>query len=318
MWHILGLLALISGTAAASSAAPVEIAPQLYLLEGNFNPGQQPDGNTLIWRGEHGLVVLDTGRHRAHTQAILDFADASQLPIEAIVNSHWHLDHVGGNILLRASFPEAHVYASNGMEHALTRFLAKYKTSLQGLLDDPATDAADKDAYTKELALLQHPQALRPTDVVTTAQTAQLGGQTLQFGVEAHAATSADLWILDTARSVLASGDLVTLPVPFLDTACPAQWQQALNRLAAVDFTRLVPGHGAIMTKPQFLIYKTAFDHLLTCAADRQGNDACIAGWLHDTRDFLPSTDTQQTRDALTFYLEYPLKPENAERYCNE
>jgi glyoxylase-like metal-dependent hydrolase (beta-lactamase superfamily II) len=46
---------------------------------------------------------VDTGRH-AGVQAIADFAANAKKP-EAIVNTHWHLDHVGGNAVLRDRFP---------------------------------------------------------------------------------------------------------------------------------------------------------------------------------------------------------------------
>lgn len=36
------------------------------------------------------------------------------------------------------------------------------------------------------------------------------------------------------------------------------------------------------------------------------------------TRDVAPSTDTQQTRDVLGWYLENTLKPGDGERHCGE
>ena len=36
---------------------------------------------------------------------LVDFAREQNRPIAAIINSHWHLDHVGGNPRLRAEFP---------------------------------------------------------------------------------------------------------------------------------------------------------------------------------------------------------------------
>ena len=78
-------------------AAPVPVAPDTWLIPGGFEPGHQPDGNTLVWQGPGGLVVLDTGRHVAHSDAIIVFADAQHARVAAIVNSHWHLDHVSGN-----------------------------------------------------------------------------------------------------------------------------------------------------------------------------------------------------------------------------
>jgi len=77
--------------------APQFLAEGIWLIPGAFMGNRQPDGNTVVFKGTTGLVVLDTGRHRWHRRAILDFAKHEVAPIVTIVNSHWHLDHVSGN-----------------------------------------------------------------------------------------------------------------------------------------------------------------------------------------------------------------------------
>ena len=106
------------------------IAPGTYFVEGEATPNRQPDGNSIIIAAPKGLIVFDTGRHQEHAQALLDFARAQDRPIAAIINSHWHLDHVGGNVILRREFPEAQVYASGAIVDALGGFLARYRTQL--------------------------------------------------------------------------------------------------------------------------------------------------------------------------------------------
>ena len=54
-----------------------------------------------------------------------------RLPVVAIVNSHWHLDHVSGNAALRAAYPRAQVYASDAIDGAMRGFLADYRRQLQ-------------------------------------------------------------------------------------------------------------------------------------------------------------------------------------------
>jgi len=105
---LLGLLGLLTACAAP---APVEVAalagepvaPDVALLQGAFVAGQQPDGNTLLLRGRDGVVVFDTGRHVTHVQRIIDAARGARLPVVAIVNSHWHLDHVSGYVAMNVS-----------------------------------------------------------------------------------------------------------------------------------------------------------------------------------------------------------------------
>ena len=97
--RVLALMLVVPVIAAAQSFET--IAPDLHWLRGAFVPGQQPDGNSVMLRGPRGWIVVDTGRHAGHTQAILRHAAESGLSISDIVNTHWHLDHVSGNALVR-------------------------------------------------------------------------------------------------------------------------------------------------------------------------------------------------------------------------
>ena len=69
--------------------APVEIAPNTFLIRATPMPGRGPDGNTVIIDAPEGLVVIDTGRHASQSDAILAFATTRKRPIAVIVNTHW-------------------------------------------------------------------------------------------------------------------------------------------------------------------------------------------------------------------------------------
>ena len=63
---VLALSALISnGAAAEPSAQPSALAPGLFWLQGQHRAGAQPDGNSVLLKGERGWVLIDSGRHRA-------------------------------------------------------------------------------------------------------------------------------------------------------------------------------------------------------------------------------------------------------------
>ena len=115
-------LALIAATPAAAGPETQRLDDHTVLVPGGIEPGRQPDGNSVLIEGPGGVVVFDTGRHTAHADRIL--AAAAGKPVVAIVNSHWHLDHISGNLRLKAAFPKARVYASNAIDEALTGFLA--------------------------------------------------------------------------------------------------------------------------------------------------------------------------------------------------
>jgi glyoxylase-like metal-dependent hydrolase (beta-lactamase superfamily II) len=305
---------LLAGSAQAAST----IAPGVDIVPGTFVAGTQPDGNSVIFSGRDGLVVFDTGRHPEHTQKIIDFAAAAKKPVVAIVNSHWHLDHVGGNVLLRQKYPNVRVYASGAIDDALHGFLANYRTQLEELIAKAGDDAAKAAPWRAEIALIDAGPSLAPDERIVEGGMRTIAGHAFRIGYESHAVTAGDVWLYDPPTRVLASGDLVTLPAPLFDTACPEHWRAALDRLAAVDFKTLVPGHGAPMRKSDLAIYRRAFDGLLECAAGVQPKQACLDGWMHDAAPLIPASDEKLARSLLDYYVDQSLRgdAQKREKFC--
>lgn len=301
-------LGLLIAAFSAQAVAAVNLAPGIDLIPGEFTPGRQPDGNTIVIRGSDGLVVFDTGRHREHTQAIIDFAHREGLSVKIIINSHWHLDHVGGNPMLRKEYPDARVYASGAIDGALHGFLADYRLSLQSQLAAAGGDPAEQAGLRDELAIIDAGAQLVPDERVTATQERELAGRRMKVGLARNAATAGDVWLLDPASGLLASGDLVTLPVPFLDTACPQGWRKALDSLHSVAFKLLVPGHGEPMHRKQFEAYRTAYSNLLDCAASARSKAQCTDGWLHDVGPLVPPPQQRLARALMDYYMDKSLR----------
>jgi glyoxylase-like metal-dependent hydrolase (beta-lactamase superfamily II) len=316
MTHIRTLLALT--LCASSTNAATVMAPGVDLIPGTFVAGTQPDGNTVVFEAPDGLVVFDTGRHAAHTQTIVDFATAAKKPVVAIVNSHWHLDHVGGNVLLRKTYPNVRVYASGAIDDALHVFLASYHSQLEDAIAKSADDATKTAPLKAEIALIDAGATLAPDERIAQSGTRAIAGRTFRMGLESNAVTAGDVWLYDPATRVLASGDLVTLPAPLFDTACAERWREALGRLEKVGFTTLIPGHGAPMSRTGFAAYRRAFDRLLRCAASKSAKSACIDDWMNEAGSLIPSSDEKLARSLLDYYIDGSLraKPQASDALC--
>ena len=295
-------------TAAPKTPAPVaaagsEIARGVYLVPGVFVPGQQPDGNSVVFAAPQGAIVVDTGRHRAHTEAVLGRVAALGLQLRAVVNTHWHLDHVGGNVIVRQKHPAARVYASNAIDEALGGFLADYRKQLTQMIASDRPSAEQKEGFRRELALIDAGAQLKPDEVVASSGPRTIAGRKLELHLESRAVTAGDVWIYDPSTRVLVAGDLVTLPAPFLDTACPAGWQAALGRLAEVDWELLVPGHGRVFRRQDFDTYRRAFDRLLACAASTRPSAECVDGWFADGGELVATNDPGVGRELVAYYV---------------
>jgi glyoxylase-like metal-dependent hydrolase (beta-lactamase superfamily II) len=314
-------LALTSILYGACASAASLIAPGTYLIEGEATPNRQPDGNSIIIVAPEGLIVLDTGRHKEHAERLLDFAREQNRPIAAIINSHWHLDHVGGNPRLRAAFPDIHVYASSAIDAARRGFLTDYRTQLVSELAHSAKNPDAQESIRAEIALIDEGPALGPTETITSSGPVNIAGRDLQLHLESHAVTAGDVWVLDPETRVLLAGDLVTLPAPFFESACPARWRTSLAHLEKEPFDWLVPGHGAPMHKPQFTAYRKAFSNLLDCAAGNASKDACIDGWMSDASVLLiNSKDRSYARTLIGYYVENYLRhpTERIRGFCTD
>lgn len=289
--------------AAAAAVGGVILAPGTVFLRGEFVPGRQPDGNTTLVHGPEGLVVFDTGRHDEHVARVSAYARASGVPVAAIVNSHWHLDHASGNTRLRAEYPQARIYASRAREGAMTSFLAGYRAQLADMVDRQAGSAEELIGFRAEMARIDAGTKLLPDVLITSTNERALAGRVVRLGLALDAVAGGDVWLFDPTTKLLLAGDLVTLPAPLFDTACAERWRSALAELDEVPFETLVPGHGAPMSHAQFRRYRRAFEGLVDCSAGVAEKAACVEGWQRDAGDLVPQADQKQGRMLLDYYV---------------
>jgi hypothetical protein len=167
----------------------------VWLVPGGIPPDRQPDGNSVIFAAPAGLIVVDTGRHSSQREAILALARAQKKEIVAIVNTHWHLDHVSGNPDLRAAYPGLRVYASDAIDGALENFFPLSARDSAAYLDDPQIPQETRDDIRGDLLTIQNGAALRRDEVIPASGTMTLGGRPLAVKLARDAATAGDVWL---------------------------------------------------------------------------------------------------------------------------
>ncbi|MCB2098014.1 MAG: MBL fold metallo-hydrolase [Parvularculaceae bacterium] len=305
------------GGAPATRIDEPAIAKDFHLIPGSFRPGRGPDGNTVVYDAPGGLVVIDTGRHPEHSKRILDYAAARKLPINAIVNTHWHLDHTSGNTEIKAAFPKANVYATQAIVGALDGFLAESIPQSEEMLET-STDLAPETRATieRDLATIKSPAALLPDITVDTPMTIDVDGRALEINLTDHAVTEADIWIWDAATKTVIIGDLITTPAPFFDTACAEGWRAALDAVEEKPFERVVAGHGATLDRSGYLAWRRAFDNLLSCAVAHDGAE-CVSGWMTDAAQFIREDEKDRAGRMIVYYVDNVIRSSEArERFC--
>ena len=311
---------VLAALAAAGCAAPPRQAPNgYYLVEGSFVADRGPDGNSIFLDSPDGLILVDSARHPAHRDKLLGYARARGRPIVALLNTHWHLDHGTGNAEILTAFPGAELYATRAIDGALAGFFPRSRASAQRHLDSGAATPEQRAEIERAFQVMDHPDSLWPTRPVEDSADMVIGGRPLRINVARFAATEADLWIHDERNGLVIAGDLVVASVPFMDTACPDGWRRALDDLASIDFTTLIPGHGEPMDKAAFLTWRSAFGNLLDCAESESSRQDCILGWRRDAAMFIPAGDEERIGGAVGYYLDTRLRaaPDERDHYCS-
>lgn len=303
---MLMLLLALSQTLASLTPpeAPVEVAPGTFLIRAVPMPGRGPDGNTIIIDGKEGLIVVDTGRHTSQTDAILAFARERKRPIVVIVNTHWHLDHASGNGRLKAEYPKAKVYTTTAVDGVLAPggFLARNLEDAKKMLAS-TTDPVRRDEIEIFIATMDARKDLRPDVPLTTSQSMSLAGRPLDVHVTDRAVSDADVWFFDKATGLAVIGDLVTVPVPYFETACPDRWKASLDDVWATPFETAIPGHGRPMNRAQFDSYRQSFGAFVSCVTSPRAPAECSKVWVDGISGLIG--DDPKRRDAVAANAQY-------------
>jgi glyoxylase-like metal-dependent hydrolase (beta-lactamase superfamily II) len=312
--RIFGIALLLLATARCAGAKD----PPFHLIPGAVPLDKGPDGNSIILDAPDGLIVVDTGRHPEHAQAILDYARERGQPIAAIVNSHWHLDHTTGNWDIHKVYHGVRVYASNGLEGAIAGFFPASRKGAEEFLNSGKASPAARAEIERGFHVMDHPELIRPTNVIDHSGTTAIAGRKVDVHLARFAASEGDVWLYDPESRLAVAGDLVVDIVPFMDTACPDGWLKALGEIERTPFTTLIPGHGPVMTRPDFVTWKTAFAAFVDCGRSSAPKEKCISGWEAGAAQFIDKAHRDYVRGAADYYLTTRLRssPEEQQRYC--
>jgi cyclase len=216
--------------------------------------------------GEQGVLVVDTMREQDAEALLAEVRKlAAGKPIRYVVNTHAHLDHVGGN----AKISQAGTQLVGG----------NFGGQVQG-------DHASIVAHEKVLSALSArtgataslPFAGWPTDTFFQAEKdLYFNGEGIQLIYEPKAHTDGDVMVWFRASDVIATGDVFdTTRMPLIDLARGGHVNgviEALNRIIDLAIseqfteggTRIVPGKGRICDEFEVVEYRD----MVTIVRDR-------------------------------------------------
>lgn len=201
----------------------------IYGLDGPW----MASGNVGVLRTSAGAIVVDTMTFGFHGRWIMDFAEKlTGRPVQAVVNTHYHQDHTHGN----PAFPTGtKVYATKRTRELL---IAKDRRSWGG-----------------------EARSLLPNELIEDTHELRVGGKTIRMLHLGRGHTDGDLVVLFVEDRVLMTGDLVFHEhYPNIDleggASLPA-WDATLDRVLALDFDRVIAGHGPVTDRAGIQKFQT-------------------------------------------------------------
>jgi len=165
------------------------------------------------------------------------------------------------------------------------------------------TDPLHRDEVQIFITPMEQQKDLRPDVILAHSEPMPLAGRPVDVHVTDKAVSDADVWLFDKATRVAVIGDLVTMPVPYFETACPDKWRDALDEVWATPFETAVPGHGRPMTRPQLDTYRQALTSFVSCVRTDKPSAECAAAWVDGAGSLIG--DDADRRKAVAANMEY-------------
>jgi glyoxylase-like metal-dependent hydrolase (beta-lactamase superfamily II) len=185
--------------------------------------------NTHWIESPTGVVVIDGQRLTSQAQAVIDEIQKTGKPVEAVVITHIHPDHVGGTAAFVKAFPGARVAAS--------------AESAQGLKSDPGGLLALAKQY-----LSPDFEVATPTETLKDGEPFTAAGLTFEVRqVGPGESYAMNVLYLRDAGALFAADVVCNEMTPFLAEQRTGPWLKQLDWLAATypDAQMVYPGHGA-------------------------------------------------------------------------
>jgi glyoxylase-like metal-dependent hydrolase (beta-lactamase superfamily II) len=188
------------------------------------------DGNTLL---------IDSGIDSRVTELSEAVVKATMRPVTQLVNTHWHFDHIGGNVY----------FGSEGVSIIAQENVKKRLLSVQ---DVPFIGLRDG----------HYPSQALPAVTYSSSMTLNQGSQRLILANYGSAHTDGDTVIYIAPANVVVVGDIFSNHFyPIIDLASGGSIDGMIHSIDQIlalsdERTKIVPGHGPVATRADLQDYR--------------------------------------------------------------
>ncbi len=226
-------------------------------------PAYKVNCNTAIIEDDDGVTVVDTHSKPSAARVIVQrLRELTRKPVRFVVNTHFHWDHWHGNEVYPAAYPGAEVVTNQLTREAMVRkglkriqdHMRTVPAEIVKLRADLAAASPDRrptlerdlrlaEAYLAEVTALK--PAL-PTLAFERTMTLYRRDREIHLLHLGRAHTEGDVFVYLPREKVVITGDAVIGWTPYMGDGYPEDWAATLDRLAQLDFTHIIMGHGDV------------------------------------------------------------------------
>ena len=227
-------------------------------------PAYKVNCNTAIIESDDGVVIVDTHSKPSAARLIVqELPGLTTKPVRYVVNTHFHWDHWHGNEVYPAAYPNAEIItnqitreamATKGLKRIQDHIrqgpgeIAQIKADLTAAGGGErraqlADDLKQAEAYQAEVKALK--PAL-PTMAFDRTMKLYRRDREIHLLYLGRAHTEGDVFVYLPKEKVVITGDAVIGWTPFMGDGYPEDWAATLDRLAELDFTHMIMGHGEV------------------------------------------------------------------------
>ncbi len=218
-----------------------------------------------------GVVVIDTPQLPTRAVAMRVEAETHG-PIRYLINTEHHVDHIFGNYYFKGVGAVVEHRALYDRFMVATPDLDPYEYAKEAIPTDDPDGAAifpDRETY--------YADPNKGTIVFDGDLTLVVGDQTFHL-LHTPGHTPGQLAVHVPAERVVFTGDTVFCECQtWLMTSDIDEWLEALDRIAALDVDRIIPGHGPVTTPAYLAVQRANLLDWKSAVAD-----AVAKGWSRE------------------------------------
>jgi glyoxylase-like metal-dependent hydrolase (beta-lactamase superfamily II) len=267
MKHLIPALAFAVVISAAAAQTPVahrfiQVAPGVYSAVGNGTI-ETRSSNMVIVNADDVFLVDTNLTPEATRRLIDDIKTLTDKPIRYVVNTHWHYDHTDGNQVFG---PEVTIIGHENermeiLQGVLKNRLALEFQNLPGQIENARKQGGDRltvlEAYQEQL---KETVPTPPTLTVADHLTIFRGEREIRILYLGRGHSDTDLMVYLPKEKIVATGDFFEGPATgALNFGFHDEWATNLEKLKALDFDTVVPGHGEPFKGKEQISYFQAF-----------------------------------------------------------